>query len=187
MVLDSGGPARSVEEFQGYLLVLARLQIDPRLQGRLDPTDVVQQTLLKAHEKRDQFRGHSDGERAAWLRTILAHTIGEAVRKLDRGGGRVEQSLDAALEQSSRRLEAWLADSDTSPSRRVDRNEQLLRLADAVAQLPEDQRRAVEMRHLEGLAVAEIARRLDRSTAAVGGLLQRGLKALRGMLEETQD
>ena len=50
---------------------------------------------------------------------------------------------------------------------------------------PADQRQAVELRHLQGLAVLEIGQRMGRSTAAVGGLLQRGLKSLRGMLDDS--
>jgi RNA polymerase sigma-70 factor (ECF subfamily) len=186
MAIDADDRARPLERYRDYLLLLARLQIDPRLQAQLDPSDVVQQTLLKAHARRDQFRGHCDAERAAWLRTILAHTLADAVRALGPAAGPRERSLEAALEHSSRRLETWLAADDPSPGQRVVRDEQVLLLADAMARLPEDQRLAVEMRHLQGLAVAEIGRQIGRSTAAVGGLLQRGLRALRGMLDDSR-
>ena len=120
---------------------------------------MVQQTLLKAHQNRDQFRGRTEAELAAWLRAILARDLADAARKFGpRRGGR-ERSLEAALEQSSARLEAWLAAEDTPPSRRAERQEQLLRLAEGLARLPDDQRIALELRHLRGLAVAEVARR----------------------------
>ena len=178
-------PVRPVESYRSYLLLLARLQLADGFQGKLDPSDLVQQTLLKAHQNREQFRGSSEAERIAWLRMILANTLTDGVRKFAPKTGRREQSLEAALEQSSRNLEAILAAEQTSPSQRVVRHETLLKLADAIAQLPEDQRQAVELRHLQGLATAEIAQMLNRSVAAVGGLLQRGLRALRASLDES--
>jgi RNA polymerase sigma-70 factor, ECF subfamily len=179
---DRGRPP---ERYRDYLLLLARLQFDPWLRGKLDPSDIVQQTLLQAHQKRDQFRGRTEAEHAAWLRAILARALADAARKYGQGVLGRERSLEASLEESSHRLERWLEDSHPSPGAGMDRHEQLLRLADALARLPEDQRQAVELRHLQGLSVAEIGQLMDRSTAAVGGLLQRGLRALRGMLDDS--
>lgn len=176
---------RPLESFRNYLMVLARLQLGPELQAKLDPADLAQETLLKAHRSRDRFRGCSEAECLAWLRTILVRTLTDAARKHAPRAGAREQSLEAALDQSSRRLEAILAADQTSPSQKASRDEQLLRLADALAALPEDQRLAVELRHLHGLATAEIARRMNRTVAAVGGLLQRGLRTLRENLDET--
>src|SRR5262245_10575288 len=165
--LDDRGPA--LEAFRDYLLLLARLQLDPHLQGLLDPSDLVQQTLLKAHQNWDQCRGTTQEQRAAWLRAILARELADAVRKVERRGEDRRRSLEAALEQSSVRLEAWLASDSTSPSGRVMRQERLLRLAEALARLPEDQRTALELHHLLGLPVQDVGRRMNRSTAAVAG------------------
>jgi len=184
MARDGEASDPHLEAFRNYLELLARVRLDPRLRGKLDPADLVQQTLLRAVEAQDRFRG-DDARRAAWLRTILAHVMIDAVRKFGRpGGGEREPSLEAALEQSSARLEAFLAADGTSPSGRAERNERLLRLADALARLPEDQRRAVELRHLQALPLAEIAARMGRSVDAVVGLIHRGLRALRRDLEE---
>jgi RNA polymerase sigma-70 factor, ECF subfamily len=175
---------RPVESYQNYLLLLARLQLVPELQGKLDPSDLVQETLLKAHQNRDQFRGRSEGELVAWLRTILAHTLDDAIRKFSRRPGGRERSLESAVEQSSLRLESILAVEQTSPSQRAIRHEQLIQLANALAILPDDQRQAVELHHLQGLATVDIAQRMNRTVAAVGGLLQRGLRTLRTNLAE---
>src|SRR5918912_742947 len=107
MTEEAEGPGRPLEDYREYLRLLARLQLDPRLRSRLDPSDIAQETLLKAHERRDQFRGKTEGERIAWLRTILANTLTDAVRKLGREQGHAERSLEAAVEESSARLEEW--------------------------------------------------------------------------------
>src|SRR5262245_5522413 len=184
MADDGNRGASPLERYRDYLLLLARIQLDRGLQAKLDPSDVVQQTLLKAHQNWDQFRGTTGAELAAWLRAILARHLADLVRKFDPWLGGKERSLEAALEQSSARLESWLAAEDTSPSKKVQRQEQLLRMAEALAGLPDDQRTALELRHLRGLAVAEVAGAMGRSTAAVGSLLYRGLKTLRGFLDD---
>jgi RNA polymerase sigma-70 factor (ECF subfamily) len=181
---DEGGPAgRLVEQYRDYLRLLARLQLDPRLQGKLDPSDVVQQTLVKATQNLGQFRGQTAAELAAWLRRILANTLTDAARKFQHELA-LEHSLEQALDASSARLEAWLAADQSSPSEQVERQEQLLRLGRALSQLPDDQRVAVELHHLQDASVAEIARHMDRSEASVAGLLRRGLKKLRELLHD---
>ena len=169
-----------------HIHLATRLHLDHRLQGKLDPTDIVQQTLMKAHEKRSQFRGRSDAELTAWLRQILVNNLAEAGRRFGAESRNVarERSLEASLEESSQRLESWLAADQSSPSQRFMRQEQGLRLADALAELPEDQRRAVELHHLRGYSVAEVGKLMNRSRPAVVGLLFRGLKKLRQLLKD---
>src|SRR4051794_38471981 len=106
MPRDDGSELRPLESFREYLRILARLQLDPMVRGQIDPSDIVQQALLKAHERRDQFRGTTNAERAAWLRVILGNQIADALRRHGRQRDGRGQSLEAALEQSSARLEA---------------------------------------------------------------------------------
>jgi RNA polymerase sigma-70 factor (ECF subfamily) len=179
---------RPLERYGDYLQLLARLQLSPRLQAKLDASDVVQQVLLQAHEGRGQFRGQSEAEWLAWLRAILANALAAAARRFgteSRDLGR-ERSLEAELDQSSSRLEGLLAADQSSPSERAARGEELLRLTEALARLPADQRRVVELHHLKGLPVAEVAERVSRTRAAVVGLLFRGLKKLRELLRENE-
>jgi len=160
------------------------VQLYPRLRGQLDPSDIVQQTFLKAHERFDQFRGQTDLELRAWLRAILDHCLVDAARKFGREKGDRTQSLEAALEESSAKLEALLASEESSPSQGVLRVERLIELAKALAGLPDAQRTAVELRYLHGLAVPDVAEQMNRSTVSVTGLLYRGMKTLRGAMDE---
>src|SRR5437868_835023 len=172
-----------LQRYREYLCLLARLQIGPRLRSKLDPSDVVQQTLLEAFAKRGQFQG-GEAERAAWLRQVLAHNLADALRAFGqarRDIGR-ERPLCATLQESSDRLENWLAAEQSSPSHEAQRHEEAVHLAAALATLPEDNREALVLHYFEGEPLAEVARLMDRTTASVAGLLKRGLKQLRARL-----
>ncbi len=172
------GLPRPLEQYRDYLRLLARVHLDPRLRGALDPSDVVQQTLLKAHENLRGFRGKTDAELAAWLRAILAQELALLGRKRGRRPVRTH-SLESALEQSSARLESLLVSEESSPSLEMVRAERLIELARALATLPADQRTAVELRYLRGLSVPAVAEQMGRTTVSVTGLLYRGTQALR--------
>jgi RNA polymerase sigma-70 factor (ECF subfamily) len=182
MAPEASARVRPLGEYRNYLLLLARLQVGQPLRQKVDPSDLVQETLLKAHAKRDQFHGQTPAELVAWLRVILANTLAETARRFS--GPQRNLELEQALELTSVRLEECLADLGPAPDRLAERNEQLVRLADGLAGLPEDQRRVVELKYLQGLSVPEICRLLGRSPASVIGLLRRGLVRLRELLDE---
>src|SRR5262249_57783386 len=106
MVHPGDDRGSDLERFRTYLGLLARLQLDPRLRGLLDPSDLVQQTLLRAHRNWDQCRGATDEQWAAWLRAILAHELADAIRKVERRGGGRRATLPTALNEYSSPLEA---------------------------------------------------------------------------------
>lgn len=174
------------EKYRVYLKLLARIRLDRRLQGKVDPSDLAQQTLIKAYQAAEQVQDWDETARTAWLRQILARTMADEVKRYSRSkrNAGMERSLLVSLDESSVRLESWLADDQTSPSAHVLRNERLMLLADALGTLPDDQRRAVELHHLEGSSLVEVANRLGRSKASVAGLLRRGLRSLRERMGE---
>jgi RNA polymerase sigma-70 factor, ECF subfamily len=179
----------SLERWRPYLRTLARIQIEDKFQAKIDASDIVQQTMLEAHRGLEQFRGQNDKEVAGWLRQIMARNLADEVRKY-RCGKRdagMEQSLQAALATSSMGLERFLDAGISSPDNRAIRNEQLLKLASAIDELPDDQRLAVTLHHLQAMPSAEIAVQMGKTEVAVAGLLRRGLKRLREVLCEPED
>ena len=176
-----------LERFRSYLGLLARLQLSRGLQGKIDLSGVVQQSLLEAHRA---VKGQRDRPiQPAWLRQILANNLRDEIRKLGTAARAVsrERSLEASLEGSSSRLEAWLAAEQSSPSQQAMRHERLLALAQALNLLPADQRQAVEWHHLQGRTLAEVAQDMKRSKGAVAALLFRAVKRLRELLAEAGD
>jgi RNA polymerase sigma-70 factor (ECF subfamily) len=182
----AGDPPFPLERFREYLAFLARMQLDPRLRVKLDPSDLVQQTLLEAHRDQDQFRGRTPEEQAVWLRRILAHNLANLQRDHRRARRDIglERSLEDSLGESSARLESWIAGEQSTPSQQAMRQEEVLRLAGALLRIPEDDARVVVLRHWHGWSLAEIAGHLGLSRFAVTRRLRRSLAELRGLLRE---
>jgi RNA polymerase sigma-70 factor (ECF subfamily) len=178
----------TLDQFRSYLYLLARAQLGPNIQQDIDASDLVQQTLMDAHAKKDQFRGDTDAQRAAWLRQILSRNLADVIRHQHRAKRDVsrERSLEVEIDGSFRRAESWLEARQSSPSQRVTKKEELLGLADALTRLPDAQREAVILRHLQGLSLAEVAHQLGRTETAIAGLVYRGLNKLHDLLDERE-
>lgn len=185
---DAAARAKVLEPFQPWLRLLAQLQIDGEFQGKFDPSDIAQQTLLEAYRDLPKFRGQSEPELLAWLRQILAHVLAHEIRRLrgtqQRDPAR-EVSLERSLAQSSLRLGAILADGGPSPSQQAVAREQEVRLAEVLARLPEEYREVIVLRNLEELPHEEVARRMGRSVGAVRMLWLRALARLRSEIGDT--
>lgn len=173
-----------LERYRSYLELLARMRLDPRFQAKIDAADVVQQTLLQAHQAWAGYRGTSEAELMAWLRQILARHLAHVARDLGRDKRDIarEQPIQTQLDQSSAQLAGWLASQDSSPSQRAVRNEDFTRLATALRRLNDAQRAAIELHYWQGWTIAEIATHLNRTPSAIAGLLHRGLAILRAEL-----
>jgi RNA polymerase sigma-70 factor (ECF subfamily) len=167
-------------------LQFRQLQLDPRLKAELEASDVVQDTFLKAIEKLNQFHGQGEGGRIKWLIAIARTTAIDLIREktAKKKDVRRNQSIDAALAESSARWDKFLGTDDGRPDQEAERREFLVRLAAAMEKLPDDQRDAVLLLHLMGGKLAEAAVQLERSETAVSKLLRRGLDKLAELLPE---
>ena len=147
----------------------------------MDPSDVVQQSLLTAFEKKHQFRGSTNEEKLAWFRIILIRTVGHAVRKLNaqKCDIKLEQSIEQSFDASSMSLLKTLKASESSPSQRAMTEEQSLQLMNAMEQLPDEQRQALILKYWQGKSMQEMAQSMDKSISAIGSLLHRANKNLR--------
>jgi len=184
MAADDAGPL--LDRYRNYLRVLAQLHLNTLLRRKLDPSDVVQQTLVRAVQGLDGLRSREPGAVAAWLRRILARTMADTARDYLRARRDVslERSLEDGLSRSSLALAGFVAAAGPSPSEHAAATELHLRLADALIELPEAMREAVVLKHCQGWTLQQIAAHLGRTPAAVASLLRRGLHRLRGLLSE---
>jgi RNA polymerase sigma-70 factor (ECF subfamily) len=178
---DRDALGQLLETYREYLRLLARARIGPGLRVRLDPSDLVQETLLEAHRDFGGFVGGSETELAVWLRRILVRNLADQLKRHRALGRDVrrEESLDLLVEQAHEALAAALS----TPSARASRREQAVVLANALALLPPDYREVVTLRHVEGLGFDAIAERMGRSAGAVRMLWMRALERLGTLME----
>jgi RNA polymerase sigma-70 factor (ECF subfamily) len=182
---DRPALGRLLELYRNYLRLLARLQVGRRLQGKADPSDLVQEAFLAAQRTFAEFRGSTEAELVDWLRQILASKLVDLARRYlgtRRRDVRLERQLADDLNDSSRALGESLLATGSSPSERAVRRERAVLLADTIKSLPADYGEVIILRHLEGLPLAEVAARMGRSVDSVKKLWVRGIARLRANL-----
>jgi RNA polymerase sigma-70 factor (ECF subfamily) len=179
---DREALGRLLEGQRAALHRLAERQLKGRIAARVGASDVLQQTFLEAHRCFAQFAGRDAQDLAAWLHVILDHKVAAAIRDhamlQKRNVGR-ERSMDDSRGGAAAPLKHELDAGLSTPSQKAVRGEDAERLSRALTALPDDQREAVRLRHLEGWALTDIARHIGRSPAATAGLIKRGMQALR--------
>jgi RNA polymerase sigma-70 factor (ECF subfamily) len=177
---------QALEEFRAYLETLTFIQIDPRLRSKFGLSDVIQKTLIEAWRDLECIRALDDAGRKCWLRRMLVNNLLEEIERWRalRRDVRLEQSLEAAAAESSCRLQKWLVVEGSSPSEQLARQDDGLRLLEALSRLDPRQREALILQMYHGWTLAQIAGQLGCTPNAVAGLHARGLKKLRQYLPE---
>ena len=182
---DGAVLGRLLEQYRRYLALLARVQIGQRLQGKVDASDLVQETFLEAHRNFGRFEGASEPQFVRWLRQILAARLADLLRRYlgaQARDVRLEREIEDAFDRSSVLLDRGLVSPVSSPSQQAARREQAVLLADALGELPDDYREVLVLRHLEGHTFPEVARRMGRTLDSVEKLWLRALARLRQQL-----
>jgi len=184
------GQAEALEKllasYRNYLRLLAATSLDPEVRGKADASDVVQETLLKAHQNFPKFRGTTEQEWMTWVRQILINNLADLHRRFSLKGRKVsrERSLEASMDRSSLMLRNLVAGSDPSPSQGAEQRELSVLLADTLAELEPEDREVVILRNLQELDWNEISRRTGRSPDAARMLWTRALQRVGGLLRE---
>ena len=180
---------RLLEEHNGRLRRMVAIRLDPRLQGRLDPSDVLQETYLEASRQLDDYLSRPGPPFHLWLRGLAGNRLNKLHRRhlgaSKRDAGRDVSLAEPVPEASSAVLAAHLMGNDERPSDAAHRADVQSRLTEALEQLDPLDREALVLRHFEHLTSAEAGRVLGISEAAAGKRYLRALERLRELLAET--
>lgn len=177
-----------LELYRRYLKILAESQVQPSMRGKADPSDLVQEAFLTAHEAFDDFRGTTGAELSVWLQRILASRLADVYRfhTSQKRSIDLEQDVNQLLGQSSTALSQTLIHPDPSPSQAVIQRENARIVADAIEELPADYRTVILLRHVRGLPHATVAAEMDRTVDSVKKLWVRALAQLQRWVEANQ-
>jgi RNA polymerase sigma-70 factor (ECF subfamily) len=180
--------AELLASYRCYLRFLARMQISRTLTVKADASDLVQETMLYAHRCFKQFRGSTEQELLAWLRTILQSRIVELVRRhtATKRDHRLEEQLYHVLEGSAAQLNRSMPTNLNTPSQQAIQRESGVLLANALEELSDDYREVITLHHVDGLKFAQVAERMNRSESATQRLWIRALAKLREVLKHDE-
>ena len=186
---DEAARQQLLHRYREPLRRMVANRLDPRISSRVDPSDIVQDTLIEAARRMKDFLERRPIAFPAWLRQIAGERVIDAHRRHVSSQRRsvTRESQESRLpDQSASLLAQRLLDDQTSPSGQLMRREGLDRIREALAALKPNDREVLVMRHLEQLSIVEISQLLGLTEAAVKSRLLRGLIRLRSELEARQ-
>jgi RNA polymerase sigma-70 factor (ECF subfamily) len=184
---DDGARQQLLARHRGRLRRMVALHLDPRLTAREDASDVVQEALLEADRRLDDYLKSRPLPFYPWLRQIAWDRLIELRRRhraRKRSVAREEVEVLDLPESSLEELAARLSAPGSSPSERLLRSEQSQRVRAALERLPPRDREVLVLRHLEQMKTDEVAAVLKISVGAVKVRHLRALQRLRGLLGE---
>ena len=173
-----------IGEYRDYLINLARFRISYTLRGRIDPSDIVQETLCAAVQWQQQVGVLSHDDTMRWLRRKLRDKLVDRLRRLKLQRINMSSLDDDSLDNSSHRMEAILRDNQPGPHHPIIREEDALRVARMLGKLSPAQAEVIVLKYCEGLSVEEISRHMNKTPAAVGGHLRHGMSQLRKLMPQ---
>lgn len=170
------------EHCRNYLLHLANRELPAMLRGKVAPSDLVQESLLAAHNGLPEFRGKSLEELLAWLRVILRHCVETHRRRFIAQKRNVAYEVSLALGNTSVIVRA-LPDQEASPSQVLASQEDVARVMAAIQKLPQHCQEVVLLRNRDGKTLQEIGEQTGRSPEAVRKIWTRSIERLRVLLD----
>ena len=161
-----------MSQFLDGLRRFIRSRMGPRVLAKLEPEDVLQETLLGAFQSIRHFRWRGNAGVSRWLEAIAENRIRDAIK-----GPRGDRALELSVE---------IEGSSSSPSWHARRDERFDRLEESLAHLKPEHREVILLARIEGLKISEVARRMNRSESAVKNLLLRALRELKSSFGDTE-
>jgi RNA polymerase sigma-70 factor (ECF subfamily) len=180
---DDEAVGRILQQHRNYLLQIANQEIGNDLKGKVGASDIVQESLLTAHQQFAKFTGEEKEQLLAWLRQILRHDLQHLWRKYKATQKRKLDKEQALQVNSS--LEVPLIDPNHTPQTNAMLAEQRRHLDNALTQLPDNYAQVIRLKSFDDMDFAEIGKRMDRSADAARKLWTRAIISLQDILDKS--
>jgi len=177
---DANARGLLLDRYRKYLLLIANEDLESALRSKIGASDLVQQSMMLAQQHFDQFRGNSEPELLAWLRTILVNDLRKSRRQYSTRKRNAGQEVNL---QDQSEVGRRLVDEQLTPSSEAIMREEAKFLGKSLRELPESYRIVIELRNFDQLSFAEIGNRMDRSHNAVRQLWARAVESLQASLK----
>jgi RNA polymerase sigma-70 factor (ECF subfamily) len=173
---------RLLERHRAYLRRFVEVRLDPKIQARVDPSDVVQETQMEALRRLGRYLDKPPMPFRLWLRQLAYDRLLMVRRQHVQAARRAVQREVALSDRSSLQLAGQVLATESTPSQQLVRHELVRRVRQAVGLLPEGDREVLIMRNLEGLSNREVSQVLAIDPATASRRYGRAVLRLRDIL-----
>jgi RNA polymerase sigma-70 factor (ECF subfamily) len=183
-----GALSQLLELYRPYLLAIANQEFDPALRGKAGPSDLVQETLVRATKRLPVELPQDESEFRAWLRKILIRRL-DSLRKRYRGTAKRQIRRERSLDDVDVRdyLKSLVSAADQTPGSQAAANERREQVQQALKRLPKEYRTMIFWHNRDGLGWTQIALKLDRSPDAARMLWKRAVQQLANILRDKSE
>lgn len=174
-----------ISPYRDKLKRIVAFRMDMRLQGRIDPSDVIQETFLEAWQRLPAFVSKPDVPFFVWLRALAQQRLGMLRREhLERDKRTVMKEVPIRQDDSSSAIAIAILDKAVSPSEAVQQHELFLKVQAKLEEMEPMDREVLALRHFEQLTNLETANVLGLTEPAASQRYARALKRLKTIISE---
>ena len=172
-------------QVQSYLSMMADRKLNPAIRSNVNPSDIVQHTLIRMVDGIDNFRGTTRAEFFGWLNKIVHNESSRANRRFHSKKRDITRERSMAQQETGSFFFAEPSDSQPTPQTNALSQERIQLLYELLKKLPEDYAEVIRLRNLEQLSFREIGEKMERSEAAANKLWNRAIAKFQTELEKS--
>lgn len=172
---DQSAQSDLVQQIHGYVTMMADKRLDRSLRANVNPSDIVQQTMIQMVNGIRSFRGDSKEEFFGWINQIVKNESANVNRQLKRKKRDIRRQTSLEANDSSIRPAHGLRDYNPTPKTNAISKERIELFHAALKELSAEHAEVIRLRNLEQLPFKDVAEKMGRSVDSVSKLWYRAV------------